>query len=153
MAGARSENGETHWASDRLIMPVDGPTLQPSGHISAIFREGVHVVRSSLNNATSFFATTLSAGDVGSAHWTQSIAGQLSTINYVCWVFVDLRERAFSVVFRTSFDKPPRFVQLRQIGSGITEVAISKPLADLLAERRSAYSNTEAPYAISIYYD
>jgi hypothetical protein len=133
--GLRCHQGEISWQEDTNFFLYD-PQLATAAYISALVREDVLVVNSSLTNDTRVLAHSVSTR---SAHawlqkWDLAVKRHLKSDRFRYWVFIGTTARVITVIRREDLDEPNRYLSLSAMGNGHFDIGLSPELVSKLKQ-------------------
>ena len=148
--GVRTEHGRISWQEDTNFVLYDR-AVQQITYISALARDDVVVVRSSVTNDTRLFAHSTSTPSLIKwiDTWGSRVHAQLDSNAFRFWVFISTAEKVITIIVRHDVAQDSRFVRLTAMGDD-KGIAFSSELMSLLLQPLQDRDGYNLPFRLNV---
>ena len=149
--GAMSRLGSVTWQPDTnfVLYSLD---FSFRAVITAICRENMLVLSSSITDDTRIFAHSVSMPRVGvlTEDWLQRAKREIDSGATPLWVFISTVGRVITLIFRADVNKESRYVKFTNLGGGNFELALSPDLMELLRKPLQDRNDDSMPFRLNV---
>lgn len=148
--GLYTSFGKVSWQEDTNYVLYSQNSTNPLSYISAIARDNVLIVNSSVTNDTRIFFHSVSEVDktINTPEWREKVQEQFQSDRFRYWAFLSIKERIVVLLTRTNLDEKSKLVNLSHLGGGKFNLAINPWLESHLQQPLTNRNNSKIPFRV-----
>jgi hypothetical protein len=149
--GLCTSHGQVNWQDDTNYL-LYGPNMDKISYISAIARDNVIIISSSITNDTRIFAHSISANSstLFSQDWRKRVQEQVNSDLFHYWVFISIKDRVITLLIRNDLQSESKYVRLSKLSNGKFDLAMSPELIQLLRQPVEDKNDGSIPYRLNV---
>jgi len=149
--GLYTSHGNVYWQEDTNYI-IYGPNIDKISYISAIARDNVIIISSSITNENRIFAHSISVNrtTIFSQDWRRRVQEQIDSDRFRYWVFISIQDRVITLLIRNDLQSESKYVRLSKLSNGKFDLAMSPELIQLLRQAVEDKNDGSIPFRLNV---